>query len=107
MASETLHAPRDVLSQRTITIHQALTSLMEELEAIDWYQQRADDCKDDGLKEILLHNMHEEVEHASMILEWLRRNSDDFAHQLETYLFTSGNITKIEEEKEGHSGPTD
>ena len=69
MSSEHLHAPRDRLQRRTIHMHQAIVSLMEELEAIDWYQQRADDCDDAALKEVLLHNMREEVEHASMVLE--------------------------------------
>ncbi|MGH7058018.1 MAG: hypothetical protein ACREFZ_09080, partial [Acetobacteraceae bacterium] len=67
------------------------------LEAVDWYRQRADACGDDELKEILLHNMREEIEHASMVLEWLRRNSPDFAAQLKTYLFTEAPITEVEE----------
>ncbi len=100
MTSENLHAPRDRLSRRTITMHQAIVSLMEELEAVDWYQQRADDCEDPHLKEILLHNMREEVEHAMMTLEWLRRNDAEFERQMRTYLFTEGPITEIEEEAE-------
>lgn len=70
---------------------------MEELEAADWYQQRADDCEDDALKAILLHNMHEEIEHAAMVLEWLRRNSDDFDKELREYLFSDGDIAALEE----------
>jgi len=93
MASETLHAPRDRLSKKTISMHQALSSLMEELEAVDWYRQRADDCEDDVLKEILLHNMREEMEHAAMVLEWIRRNDEDFAHELKDNLFKDGPIT--------------
>lgn len=104
MSSENLHAPRDRLQPRTIHLHQAIVSLMEELEAADWYQQRADDCDDAALKEILLHNMREEVEHAAMVMEWLRRNSADFDRQMRTYLFTQGPITEIEEEAE--SGQT-
>lgn len=100
MASDNLHAPRDRLQPATVLRHQAIVSLMEELEAIDWYQQRADDCDDPALKEILLHNMREEVEHASMALEWLRRNSGEFDRNLRTYLFTEGPITEIEEEAE-------
>jgi len=96
MASEHLHAPRERLSKQTIALHQAIVSLMEELEAVDWYRQRADDCEDQALKEILLHNMREEIEHAAMILEWLRRNSTDFDHQLRTYLFREGAITELE-----------
>jgi len=93
MASETLHAPRDRLSKKTISMHQAISSLMEELEAVDWYRQRADDCEDEALKEILLHNMREEMEHAAMVLEWIRRNDEDFAHELKDNLFKDGPIT--------------
>jgi uncharacterized protein len=96
MSSEVLHAPRERLSKETIAFHQAVTSLMEELEAADWYRQRADDCDVSALKEVLLHNMREEIEHAAMILEWLRRNSTDFDHQLRTYLFREGAITELE-----------
>lgn len=92
MASENLHAPRERLSDKTIQMHQAIASLMEELEATDWYRQRADDCEDEALKEILLHNMREEIEHASMILEWLRRNDSDFDEQLRKFLFKDGPI---------------
>lgn len=66
MSSEGLHAPRDRLTKETPAHHQAITSVMEELEAVDWYRQRADDCDDKALKEILLHNMREEIEHAAM-----------------------------------------
>lgn len=100
MSSEDLHAPRERLSKKTLAMHQAITSLMEELEAADWYRQRADDCDDKALKEILLHNMREEIEHAAMALEWLRRNDEDFGKQLKTYLFTEGNILEVEEEAE-------
>jgi hypothetical protein len=66
---------------------------MEELEAVDWYRQRADDCDDKELKEILLHNMREEMEHAAMVLEWIRRNSSDFEGHLRTFLFKDGEIS--------------
>ena len=92
MTSEMLHAPRERLAKQTISMHQAIVSLMEELEAIDWYQQRADDCDDPALKDILLHNMREEMEHAAMVLEWIRRNNPDFAHELKENLFTEGRI---------------
>jgi len=101
MASDNLHAPRERLSKNTLAMHQAITSLMEELEAADWYKQRADDCDDAALKEILLHNMREEIEHAAMVLEWLRRNSPDFAKELKEYLFTEGDIAKKEEQATG------
>ena len=92
MASDALHAPRERLSTDTISMHQAIVSLMEELEAVDWYRQRADDCDDADLKEILLHNMREEMEHAAMLIEWLRRNNGDFAGQLGEYLGREGPI---------------
>ena len=98
MASDTLHAPRERLSTETLSMHHAIVSLMEELEAVDWYRQRADDCEDEELKAILLHNMREEIEHAAMALEWLRRNSDDFNKELKEYLFTEGSIVGHEEE---------
>lgn len=97
MSSENLHAPRERLSQQTLNLHFAIVSLMEELDAIDWYRQRADDAEDDTLKELLLHNMREEMEHASMLLEWIRRRDGDFERFLKTYLFTEGPI--LQEEK--------
>jgi uncharacterized protein len=96
MSSENLHVPRDVLSQEARLLHYAISSLMEELEAVDWYRQRADDTEDAALREILLHNMREEMEHASMVLEWIRRHNSDFAGHLKTYLFTETPITGIE-----------
>lgn len=92
MSSEGLHAPRERLSKKTLAMHHAIVSLMEELEAADWYRQRADDCEDDELREILLHNMREEIEHGAMVLEWLRRNDDDFDKQLRTFLFKDGEL---------------
>ncbi len=100
MSSEQLHAPRERLSKETLAMHQAIVSLMEELEAADWYRQRADDCDDAKLKEILLHNMREEIEHASMILEWLRRNNADFAKEMKEYLFTEKDIIAVEKDAE-------
>ena len=92
MASDTLHAPRERLTKKTLALHQAISSLIEELEAIDWYRQRADDCEDADLKAILLHNMREEMEHASMVLEWIRCNDQDFAKHPEPNLFKDGPI---------------
>ena len=100
MSSENLHAPRERLSKETLAMHQAITSLMEELEAADWYRQRADDCDEPKLKEILLHNMREEIEHASMLIEWLRRNNPHFAKELKEYLFTEKDIIEVEHEAE-------
>ncbi len=100
MAFEGLHAPRDRLSDETYTLHQAITSLVEELEAVDWYRQRADDCSDEELKGVLLHNMREEIEHALMNLEWIRRHNTDFAAQMDIYLYAQGSILEAEEEAE-------
>ena len=98
MSSEGLHVPREKLSKDTLHLHYAITSLIEELEAVDWYRQRADDCDDPALKAILLHNAREEIEHASMALEWIRRNDGEFNEQLKEYLFVEGSITGREEE---------
>lgn len=97
MGSENYHEPLDTLSKETRNMHRALVSLQEELEAIDWYQQRADACTDHQLQAILLHNMEEEIEHACMLIEWLRRNHSNFDEQLRTYLFTEQSIEQIEE----------
>ncbi len=103
-SSNTLHEPDDKLSSKTVDMHRALTSLQEELEAVDWYRQRADACGDGELREILLHNMREEVEHACMILEWLRRRDNTFADHLATYLFTEAPITEVEAREEQSAG---
>ncbi|MEW5727493.1 MAG: ferritin [Pseudomonadota bacterium] len=107
MADEAWHAPYEKLSRRTVILHFAIRSLQEELEAVDWYRQRADDCDDVSLREILLHNMREEMEHAAMIMEWLRRNDRDFAGQFETYLFSEGDITEVEDRAEAGGGRSD
>ncbi len=92
MSSEELHAPRERLSDKTFATHQAIVSLTEELQAIDWYRQRADDCDDSDLAAVLIHNMNDEMEHAAMLIEWLRRNVDEFDTQLEKFLHTDGPI---------------
>lgn len=94
MASDNLHAPREKLSKDTLHMHHAIVSLMEELEAVDWYRQRADDCDDESLRAILLHNMREEMEHAAMVIEWLRRNNEDFAGFLKEFLYSEGDIAE-------------
>ena len=98
MSSEGLQVPRERLSKKTLSLHYAITSLIEEFEAVDWYRQRADDCDDPSLKEILLHNAKEELEHAAMVLEWIRRNDPEADSQLKAYLFKEGSITGHEEE---------
>jgi hypothetical protein len=98
MSSEVLHVAREKLSSKTLQMHYAITSLMEELEAVDWYRQRADDTEDEELKKIILHNAREELEHASMIIEWMRRNDAEVDMQLRKYLFTAASITREEAE---------
>ncbi len=100
-ASQGYHEAEDKLSAETKDMHRALVSLQEELEAIDWYRQRADVTANETLKAVLLHNMEEEVEHASMVLEWLRRHVPVFDKNLRTYLFQTKPITEIEQTEEG------
>jgi ferritin-like protein len=88
MSSEGYHEPIEELSDETRDMHRAIISLMEELEAVDWYAQRVEACKDKELKAILAHNRDEEKEHASMVLEWIRRRDSKFDEELKDYLFT-------------------
>lgn len=88
MSSIGYHEPVDDLSAETRDMHRAIVSLMEELEAVDWYNQRRDACDDASLKAILAHNRDEEKEHAAMLLEWIRRRDPTFSRQLKEYLFT-------------------
>ncbi|MGD8578826.1 MAG: ferritin-like domain-containing protein [Lysobacterales bacterium] len=92
MTSEGYHEPLEELSDETRDMHRAIVSLIEELEAVDWYHQRVDACKDPELAAILAHNRDEEKEHASMVLEWIRRKDPAFDHQLRDYLFTEKEI---------------
>jgi ferritin-like protein len=88
MANEGYHEPVGELSDATRDMHRAIISLMEELEAVDWYNQRVDACRDDELKAILAHNRDEEKEHAAMVLEWIRRRDPTFDKELRDFLFT-------------------
>src|SRR5699024_6288086 len=97
------HEPPEELKDSTRSYRRALNSMMEELEAIDWYQQRIDATEDEQLRAILNHNRDEEIEHACMTLEWMRRNMDGWDEQLRTYLFTEGEITELESEAEGEA----
>ena len=101
MSSESLHEPVELLSEPTKNLHRAIVSLREELEAVDWYQQRAEACSDPALRAVLLHNKNEEIEHAMMTLEWLRRNDPVFAANIATYLNSKGPITEVEETEQG------
>ena len=92
MANEGYHEPVEELSDATRDMHRAIVCLMEELEAVDWYNQRVEACKDEELRTILAHNRDEEKEHAAMVLEWIRRRDPAFSGQLKDYLFTEGDI---------------
>ena len=93
MSSVGYHEPINELSDETRDMHRAIVSLMEELEAVDWYNQRADACKDPELKAILIHNSDEEKEHAVMVLEWIRRRDPKFSAEMKERLFTDKPIT--------------
>ena len=97
MANEGYHEPVDELTDASRDLHRAITSLMEELEAVDWYQQRIDVTRDRELAAILAHNRDEEIEHAAMVLEWIRRKVPKFDDELRDYLFTEKPIVAIEE----------
>ena len=108
MSSETYHEPLELLSEETKNMHRAIVSLKEELEAVDWYQQRAEACSDAELRAVLVHNKDEEIEHAMMNLEWIRRHSEVFDTNIGKYLKTTGPITGIEQQggvAEGASEP--
>ncbi|MFA5417958.1 MAG: ferritin-like domain-containing protein [Bacteroidales bacterium] len=92
------HEPFPELTEKTKDYSRAINSLKEEIEAVDWYQQRVDVTKNTELKKILKHNRDEEIEHACMLLEWLRRNMKGWDEQLKKYLFTDLEITKVEED---------
>src|SRR5688500_3173800 len=101
MASESLHEDPAKLGAEVIDRHRAIVSLMEELEAVDWYDQRAKATDNPELRAILAHNRDEEKEHAAMTLEWLRRNDPKWDQHLRTYLFTEGSILEREHEDTG------
>jgi ferritin-like protein len=104
MSSESYHEPIELLSEGTKNMHRALVSLREELEAVDWYQQRAEACSDTDLAAVLTHNKNEEIEHAMMTLEWIRRHNPVVDKNLEVYLNTTGPITEVEKTAMGGGG---
>ncbi|MGH9030089.1 MAG: encapsulin-associated ferritin-like protein [Acidimicrobiales bacterium] len=106
MASEGLHEARELLDASTVDRHRAIISLQEELEAIDWYDQRVSATDDTSLAEVLAHNRDEEKEHAAMTLEWLRRKDPALDRNLRQYLFTSAPVTEVEEEIEEDPDPS-
>jgi hypothetical protein len=103
-SSAGFHEAEQRLTSQTRDLHRAIVSLMEELEAVDWYQQRVDAAEDDELREILAHNRDEEKEHASMVLEWIRRHDPTFDAHLREFLFSEGRIVGREEAMTGKGG---
>jgi ferritin-like protein len=101
MASEGYHEEVSELSDDVRDMHRAIVSLMEEMEAADWYNQRVAACKDPELKAILAHNRDEEKEHAAMLIEWIRRRDGKFDEELRDYLFTDKPIASLEQEHKG------
>jgi ferritin-like protein len=99
-----LHEDAKLIKPETIERHRAFASLGEELEAIDWYDQRVDATQDDELRKIIAHNRDEEKEHAAMTLEWLRRHDPQLDAALRTYLFIEGSIVGHEESATGGAG---
>lgn len=95
-----LQENREKLSKKTLDMKRAIDSLKEELEAVDFYNQRADTCEDEELKKILIHNADEEKEHAAMLIEWLRQNDEKFAGELKEYLFSDSKDIAGKEEKD-------
>ena len=96
--SQMFHEPLEMLRQKTRDMHRAVVSVVEELQAIDWYAQRVDATGDPDLRAILQHNADEEKEHAAMLLEWIRRQDPVFETHLRKYLFSSGSIVRAEEQ---------
>ena len=104
MSSEALHESAEAIGAEVIDTHRAIVSLMEELEAVDWYNQRAKATGNRELRAILEHNRDEEKEHAAMALEWIRRNDPKFSEHLKTFLFTEGPLTGIEKKMDKGGG---
>jgi ferritin-like protein len=102
--SQGFHEPLELLRQKTLDLHRAWVSVVEELQAIDWYSQRVDAAKDPELRAILEHNGNEEKEHASMLLEWIRRQDPVFETNLRKYLFRGGSIVATEAGSAGGNG---
>jgi len=93
------HEPTEELDEKARDITRALMSLKEEVEAVNWYNQRVAAGEDESLGKVLAHNRDEEIEHACMAIEWLRRNMEGWDEELRTYLFTEGPIDELEEEE--------
>jgi ferritin-like protein len=106
LASEGFHEPLDRLDEAALDYHRSMSSLCEELEAIDWYHQRVQATSDETLAAVLAYNRDDEKEHAAMALEWLRRRDTALDRQLRKFLFSSGPIPEVGESTEASSAPT-
>jgi ferritin-like protein len=104
MSSEAYHEPLELLNEETRNFHRAIVSLCEELEAVDWYNQRAQACSDPELRAVIEHNRDEEIEHAMMNLEWIRRSNPVFAANITKYIGTTGSIVAVEAGATGGQG---
>ena len=104
MSSESYHEPLELLSEATRNLHRAIVSLCEELQAVDWYHQRAEASSDDELRAVITHNENEEIEHAMMNLEWIRRHSDVFDANIKTYINAKGPIVAVEKQQAASEG---
>jgi uncharacterized protein len=102
--SAMFHEPLELVPQKTREFHRAIVSVIEELQAIDWYRQRADATQDPELRALLVHNGNEEKEHAAMLLEWIRRQDAAFEAHLRRYLFREGRIVPEEDQREAAGG---
>ncbi len=103
MSSESYHEPLELLSEATRNLHRAIVSLCEELQAVDWYHQRAEASSDDELRAVITHNENEEIEHAMMNLEWIRRHSSVFDANIKKYLGSTGSIIAVESAARGEA----
>ena len=97
MSEETIHEASELISEDTRNMHRALVSLKEELDAVDWYAQRAEACTDDALRDVLVHNQNEEIEHAMMLLAWIRRHSPVFDANIGIYVLAAGPARALDE----------
>ncbi len=104
MGSESYHEGPDTLSEEAKDLHRAIVSLTEELDAIDWYGQRAEVTPNESLRAILIHHRNDEIEHAMMLLEWIRRKSPMFDANMRRFLFSQESIVDIEKAK-GEQAP--
>ncbi len=92
-----LYESPEKVGKEAMDLHRAISSLIEELEAVDYYNQRVKATEDEKLKKVLIHNRDEEKEHAAMLIEYLRRKDIEFEKELKKFVFTEEDITEIEE----------